>query len=314
MDLEKLINENDIILMEGSVVERLRRDSEIYIDPILMNAPLIYDDYGREALSSIYHSYIDIAEEADIPFMMITPTWRTNRERIEKSGINKSINKDAVKYMEELKKSRGEYADQISIGGMIGCKFDCYKPEEGLSVEEAEEFHSWQIKQLVDGGVDFLIVETIPRVNEALGIAKAMSRFNVPYFISFVISRDGNVLDGTPINDAVKIIDSETSIKPIGYTVNCAYPTFLCAPLQPEELFDRFIGYQGNASSLDHCELDNSKILHVDSISDWGDEMVKLNRHFGVKIMGGCCGTGVEHLRYIVDKIKNNPKTVFEKN
>ena len=28
-------------------------------------------------------------------------------------------------------------------------------------------------------------------------------------------------------------------------------------------------------------------------------EMLALNRRFGVKILGGCCGTGVDHLRYL---------------
>ena len=66
-------------------------------------------------------------------------------------------------------------------------------PMEAVIVEQ---FHSWQISQLKQGGVDFIIAETLPSVEEATGIARALQRSCPPYFISFVISRDGRVLDG----------------------------------------------------------------------------------------------------------------------
>lgn len=31
---------------------------------------------------------------------------------------------------------------------MIGCKNDCYRPEEALSASLARQFHAWQVEQL----------------------------------------------------------------------------------------------------------------------------------------------------------------------
>jgi methionine synthase I (cobalamin-dependent) len=59
------------------------------------------------------------------------------------------------------------------------------------------------------------------------------------------------------------------------------------------------IGYQANASSLDHADLDGQSEVQVDDVRQWGREMLEMNRRFGVKILGGCCGTGVEHLQYL---------------
>ena len=227
---------------------------------------------------------------------MCTPTWRTNRERVESTGVNSSVNADAVRFLQEFRGDRSF----AKIIGMIGCKNDCYKPQEGLSAGEAELFHAWQVNQLADAGVDFLLAETLPAVEEAAGIAKAMAATEVPYIISFVISRGGRVLDGTPLLDAVRRVDAAVERKPIGFMVNCAYPTFLCADRQPAELIDRLIGYQANASSLDHSDLDGATELHAESIADWGDEMLRLNRQFGLKILGGCCGTTGEHMHYLV--------------
>ena len=65
------------------------------------------------------------------------------------------------------------------------------------------------------------------------------------------------------------------------------------------EIFARLIGYQANASALDHADLDGAEDLHMEKVSDWGDVMLALNREYGVKVLGGCCGTNEEHLRYI---------------
>lgn len=285
--------------MEASIVESLRRSEDIDLHPILVNAPLIYEETGRRALKKLYQGYIDIAVEANTPFLMCTPTWRTNQDRVIETGINPAINIDAVKFLRELRESQAEGKDSIRIGGMIGCKNDCYKPEEALSAQEAEKFHTWQLDQLKQGGVDFLIAETLPGVEEAVGIARAMESTGLPYFISFVISRDGLVLDGTDLDTAIRIIDTETNRQPLGFMVNCAYPSFLCAATQPPGIFKRLMGYMANASSLDQCDLDGAEELHQESTSEWGELMLDLNRTHGVKILGGCCGTGKDHLRYI---------------
>ena len=186
---------------------------------------------------------------------------------------------------------------------MIGSKNDGYNPSEGLSAYEAEEFHAWQIDQLAQAGVDYLIAATLPNVEEAIGIAKAMGKTGLPYIISFVISRDGRVLDGTDFSAAIDRIDSSTKQKPLGFMVNCSYPSFFCAAKQPASLFTRIIGCQANASALDHCDLDCVDQLKAEAVSDWGKEMFMLNRSYGVKIMGGCCGTTAEHLLYLVENI-----------
>lgn len=282
--------------MEAAIVEQLRRSNDIQLHHLLANAPLIYDTAGRNAMRSIYTSYMELALQAGLPMLVCTPTWRAGQDRVLQSSISKSINADAALFMQEIR-----LHDSIQIGGMIGCKNDCYQPHEGLSIEEAENFHAWQIEQLANGDVDFLIAETLPNINEALGIAKAMAATKIPYIISFVISRDGCVLDGTSLDAAIEFIDANTHINPIGYMVNCAHPSFLCPKIQSPATFSRLIGFQGNASSLDHCDLENADELKTDSISEWGELMLDLNKTYGMKILGGCCGTGIDHLKYIVE-------------
>lgn len=298
--MKKLLSDNNKILMEAAVVERLRRSSHFKLHSKLVNAPLIYDEYGKKALTNIYQEYADIAEQSKIPLLLCTPTWRANHSRVMSSNVPMSINRDAVDFLVDFR-SLQENSSNLKTGGLIGCKNDCYQPSEGLSKLEAQNFHSWQIEQLASSKVDYLIAETLPNVEEALGIAKAMELTGIPYIISFVISRDGLILDGTTLLDAVNYIDENTNINPLGYMVNCIFPSFISPEIQPLALFERLIGCQANASSLDHCDLEEADNLESNPVSEWGSLMIELNKKYGIKILGGCCGTNIEHLNYIAN-------------
>ena len=300
--MKEFLEDHKFILAEAAIIERLRRSAKVELDESLVHAPLIYSDEGGAELKSLYREYLGIAEANNRPILLCTPTWRANRERVKASNQRQSINVDATKFLKELVVEESRKVP-VKIGGLIGCKNDCYLPEEGLSLDEASEFHKWQIDQLADSGVDFLIAVTLPSVEEAAGIALAMEATGLPYIISFVIGSDGNVLDGTGLQKAIEYVDAQTTSNPLGYFVNCSYPSFLDPDTLSEKLFERLIGMQANASSLSHDELEGSAELKSESVEEWGALMAQLNRDFGLKILGGCCGTDGKHLEYLTKNI-----------
>jgi S-methylmethionine-dependent homocysteine/selenocysteine methylase len=122
----------------------------------------------------------------------------------------------------------------------------------------------------------------------------------VDFILSFVINRQGLILDGHTLEEALTLIDGNCSPQPLGYMVNCAYPSFIQADAEPQSVLSRLIGYQANGSSLDHAELDGAEGMLADDIIDWAGRMIELNRRFGIKILGGCCGTTSDHLQALV--------------
>ncbi len=293
------LDRHDFILMEAAIVERLRRESGVALHPELVNAPLVHEEPGRAAMARIYGEYLAIAAAAQLPMLILTPTWRANRERIEAAGEARDLNGDGVRFLRGLGAGR-EAGAPVWIGGQMGCRNDCYRPEEGLSATAAERFHAWQVERLAAAEPDFLLAATLPAVTEATGIARAMARSGLPYLLSFVIGRDGRVLDGTPLADAVAVIDAGVDAPPLGYQVNCSYPTFLDGVRQSPELSRRLIGFQANASALDQAALDGACALQAEPVAEWGEAMLRLRRERGLKLLGGCCGTGAAHLRYLV--------------
>jgi S-methylmethionine-dependent homocysteine/selenocysteine methylase len=303
--MQSFLDHHRFILAEAAVVERIRRNDKVQLDNLLAHAPLIYNDEGRDALGAIYQEYLSIAEENNCPILLCTPTWRTNIDRVKKSGQRELINIDATNFMRALIYEKDRKVP-IKLGGVIGCQNDCYLPNEGLAMKEARDFHLWQVEQLANAGVDFLIAVTLPSIEEAAGIALAMETTKLPYIISFVIGSNGKILDGSSISEAIDYVDTKTTNPPLGYFINCSYPSFLSPETLSVDVFKRLIGIQANASSLDHDQLEASKELKSESVEEWGNLMVKLNRNFGLKVLGGCCGTDGKHLQYLTGYISNS--------
>jgi homocysteine S-methyltransferase len=304
LDLREALNSGLGILTEGSVIERLRRDCPQYLDPFLANAPCIYDSRARDILRNIYKQYLNIGCEVARPILIFTPTWRANPERVKQAGFsNKKINYDATQFLKNIRNEYKDYSGQILIGGLIGCRGDAYDPSCALSADDAYRFHLPQARELAEAGVDFLIASTIPSVTEAIGMAKAMTSCG-SCIISFVIRRNGLLLDGTSLVDAIRLIDTSLSVKPVGYMVNCVHPFVYMEAMENllrlgSVLPERLIGLQANTSQKSPEELDGSPDLIPEDPEIFGMAMEQVKQKYGLKILGGCCGTDDRHIREI---------------
>ncbi len=298
------------IITEGSVIERLKREYKYPLDDFLSNTIMIYEKDGKSLLEKIYREYLDIAKSSDLPIMLLTPTWRANKERTSKANVDmKLINTDAFAFVDNIRKSYGSFSEKIYIGGLTGCKGDAYRPEEALNENDAHAFHKDQMQILADAGVDFLFASTLPALSEAIGIAKAMSETKKDYVISFVIRDNGKLLDGTFLTDAIRIIDDSVSTPPIFYLTNCIHPdvlhkSFLNLKDENDILRKRLFGIQANSSSKSPEELDTLEELDADTPANWARGMVDLNKKYNLKILGGCCGTDARFISSIVDLLK----------
>ena len=310
MIFKEAVNFYPHIITEGSVIERLKREFNYPLDDALSNALMIYDEAGKSLLEKIYREYLDIAKSSDLPIMLLTPTWRTNSDRTTKANVDmKTINTDAFLFVNNIRKSYGNFSEKIFIGGLTGCKGDAYKPEEALSENDSYHFHKEQMQILADAGVDFLFASTLPALTEAIGIAKAMSETKKDYVISFVIRDNGKLLDGTLLTDAIRIIDESVSTPPLFYLTNCIHPdvlhkSFINLKDEDDILKKRLFGIQANASSKSPEELDTLEELDADSPSDWARGMVDLNKKYNLKILGGCCGTDARFIASIAELLK----------
>ncbi|MCL5744882.1 MAG: homocysteine S-methyltransferase family protein [Acidobacteria bacterium] len=235
---------------------------------------------GRNRLEAIYEEYAVAARRHTLPILMFAPTWRANREHAE-TGANAA----ALDFV-------GRFSSWV--GALMGPRGDCYTPAAALSRQDARAFHRWQAGELAGAG--FILISTMPSVGEALGIVDIVP---VPCFVSFVITSRGQLLDGTPLAEAITQIDGEALSAPMGYWINCVHPRTAIEGLRamgPGPALERILGVQGNTSRLDPRSFSASVDFACDPADRFAEDMMEIHRRFSIPILGGCCGTRAEHL------------------
>jgi homocysteine S-methyltransferase len=295
-------------IAEGAVVERIRRDPAIELDPHILNGGLLYDPAGRARLAEIHRGYAKSAQDAGLPILMFTDTWRCNQALVRASRFHAHpVNEDNVRFLIDLRKSLPQ-DPPVFIGGLIGPSGDAYKPEDSLPRDAAKEFHRQQVTALASAGPDFLFMATAPSVEEALGAADAMAETGLPYIVSFVIRRTGVVLDGTPLGLAMAKIDSHVARPPIGFSVNCVHARVLESALEiaaashPDTL-RRLLLFQANTGDLEVEDLDGSQDLHGEEPASFVTGLERLRHRFGLRVLGGCCGTDGAHIDVLAKEL-----------
>ena len=294
--LADLLTKHKKILAECAIAERLRRQPGIELHATLYNTLLIYGpEAARRQMVSLYEEYLATAKEAGLPLLLTAPTWRLDPVRVAAAGVPTSINADAVEFLIQV---RGDRAQTVLVGALLGPKSDCYRPDLAPDAAEAEVFHASQVNELAETAADFLLAQTLPSVGEALGIARAIAATGLPYILSFCAGTDGRVLDGTALPQAMAFIDEDAGLvrPPVGYFVNCTHPRFLLDHYVPGGL-PRLIGIQANGSSKDVGKLDGSGATEADPVDEWTRAMLELHETHAVPILGGCCGTALPHMR-----------------
>lgn len=128
------------------------------------------------------------------------------------------------------------------IGALMGCRGDAYLGDAVLPSAQAKEFHSWAADIFAEAGAEFLYAGIMPALQEAIGMAQAMEQTGLPYIISFMIRKNGRLIDGTPISQAIAAVDASVDRPPL-----CFYDK-LCAP-RPAAPGAASTGKQGKAGA-----------------------------------------------------------------
>lgn len=266
---------------------------------------LLETDEGIKRLKDYYRTYAEIAKANGVGFVLETPTWRASKNWGEKIGHSAAdldrLNRAAVTLLEGIRAEFETDKHPFVISGQIGPEGDGYSPESFLSPEQAEHYHTAQIKTFVDTEADMVAALTMTYAEEAIGLANAAKAAGIPCAISFTVETDGQLPSGQSLKDAIEQVDAATGAYPAYYMINCAHPTHFADVLMASEPWTRrILGLRANASKMSHEELDNSEQLDEGSPEELGQDYLKLKEKLlSIRVLGGCCGTDDRHIAEI---------------
>ncbi len=174
-----------------------------------------------------------------------------------------------------------------------------------VTFDEVATAYSEQIKGLVDGGADVLLIETIFDTLNAKAAIYAIKKYfrdnklkELPIMISGTITdASGRTLSGQTL-EAFYI--SVSHAKPLSIGLNCALGAKEMRP-HIEELSQIAACYTsaypnaGLPNAFGEYDEQPHETAHI--IEDWAAEGF-------VNIVGGCCGTTPDHIKHIAEQVK----------
>jgi len=266
--------------------------------PEFASFPLVEDDRGRALLRDYYDGYAAVARKAGAGLTLESPTWRANPDWGARVGYDAAaldrVNRAAIGFLGQLRDSYTDLED-VRIIGALGPRGDGYVAGEKADPDEAAAYHRGQVEAFAAAGVDVVAAYTITGPEEGIGIARAARQAGVPVLVGFTVETDGRLPDGTPLRDAVALVEAESA--PDGFIVNCAHPTHIASALEDGGWLGRIVQVNPNASTLSHAELDAAEELDAGDLGLLSESYDALRARLpGLAVVGGCCGTDTRHV------------------
>jgi homocysteine S-methyltransferase len=278
------------LILDGAMGTELERRGFQTSLP-LWSAQALLD--APELVLQIHRDYIKAGAN-----IITTNTFRTNPYTIKKAGWLKS-NQDLPQALTKIACDLAKQAvgnKKVTIAGSVAPIEDCFSPQLYPDAQIAEKDHYAHIKNLKEGGVDFILAETMISIKEALVVLTQAKKLKIPVMVSFALNRDGNILNGDNLIRALKAV---SKYKPLAFLINCTTLDII------EKVIDSVLAsaqipigvYPNFGPPI------KGKFTEYLTPDKFVQTMLRLSNK-GVKILGGCCGTQPTHIAALAKRIK----------
>ncbi len=185
----------------------------------------------------------------------------------------------------------------------IGPTGKLLEPMGDLPFEEAIDIFAQVVKAGTKAGADLVVIETMSDSYEAkAAILAAKENCDLPILVTTIYDEKGKLLTGGTVKSTVAMLEG-LGVDALG--VNCG--------LGPKQMFD-IVKELTEVASLPIVVNPNaglprqegSKTIYDVKPYEFAQLMSEI-ADMGVQIIGGCCGTTPEFLKYTIDIVKQKP-------
>lgn len=291
------------VLLDGPTGTELERRGFPLTTPLWSASAL---EARPDLLLAIHRDYVDAGAR-----ILTANTFRTNPATLGTAGYGSDRARHLTRTALAIAREAAGTSD-VLVAGALGPVGDCYQPHDSRSGQVLRQDHEAHVANLVDGGCDLILIETMNSLGEAMIAVEAALPSGLPLLLSFVTDRSGTtLLDGTDLQTAVSEVDRLHAKQIQGILVNCASPSAtrrgveLIAEAYRQREGDWEFGGYPNSSDPDPIHgWDRVRTVPPDEF----DREVIAILAAGARFIGSCCGTTPETIRRIRKILERNPK------
>jgi len=247
-------------------------------------------------ICQIHAEYIQAGADA-----IETNTFAANRFRLARYGLEERVY--------EINSAGARLARNVAganaiVAGSIGPLGVRLAPIGPLSAEEVTAAVAEQVRGLVDGGVDLIILETQDDLDVACAMLQAVfDNCELPVICQFTVGDDLATATGDTLDDVV-IRLSSCPVSAVGVNCGVGPEGALRAVQALSEITELPVSAQPNSGFPANVDGRTLYISGAGYFADRGVEIVQA----GASIIGGCCGTTPAHIQALAAKVKAMPR------
>ena len=248
-----------------------------------------------DLVASMAKTYFDSGAE-----MVLTNTFGGNRYSLNKYGYAervKEFNVAAAK-LARSQASSGQY-----VVGSVGPLGEFPLPLGRVHQDEMQAAYLEQVQALVEGGVDGLLFETLRVIEEAeIAIRVAKENTDIVVMASMVFDKGPS---GFATIMGVSPEEAMSTLEIVGADVvgaNCGNGIADMVELA-KEIRGATDGYTLIHSNAGIPSIKDAAIVYPESPDDMAGGFSEL-AGIGINIIGGCCGTGPDHIRALANAVR----------
>ena len=242
---------------------------------------------------SIHEDYLQAGAE-----IIETNTFGANRFRLTRHGLASKvaeINAAGVRLARQaVDHLKEKQAGTAFVAGSIGPLGIRLEPLGKTGLDEARAAFAEQIQALAEAGVDLLIIETMPALNEAREalLAAEETAPQLPVLVMVTVDDESNCLDGSSPEQAAALL-TEWGAGAIGVNCSTGPSTVLTALECMRSATDLPLAAMPNAGMPRAIEGRNIYLCSPEYMASFARKAIAA----GAQIVGGCCGTTPNHTR-----------------
>ena len=181
--------------------------------------------------------------------------------------------------------------------GPLGVRIEPYGP---LALEEARAFFGEQAQGLLEGGVDLFVLETFGFAGELLEAIRGVREVtDLPVVAQMTVGLEVRTAFGTDPEHFVPRLEA-AGIDVLGVNCSVGPLTILQAVERIRPLTSLPISAQPNGGLPREVEGRKMYVASAEYMADYARRLVEA----GARFVGGCCGTGPDHVRGMAKAIR----------
>ena len=233
--------------------------------------------------------------------IILTCTFGGTRLRMKDSKYQDrapEINTRAV----ELARKAAASRPAVLIAGSIGPTGSIMKPYGPMTAEQAFETFAEQAKALSNGGVDFLLIETMFALDEtdaAFNAARSVS--DLPIVVSFSYDRGVRTMMGVKPKDVAKKY-KEMGAALVGANCGTTLENMEAILKEYGETIPGLGLWVKPNAGVPHMDVKTEQGVYDMTPADMG-AYVRKYVDLGARVVGGCCGSTPDHVAAIVKAV-----------